>query len=98
MAKESSSGNDRINSNGGNEMNTFQKHNGLMQDFRKAHANVALVNEPRLDDSAMIGGMEPLQISHIVDETGGSINLDGTWFQFGLIPMAEIKQYKLSCN
>jgi len=98
MTKERNNGNYPININGGKEMNTFQNHNRYMLEFRKAHTNVALVNEPRLNDSTLIGNLGPLQVNYNLDETGGSAELSGTYFRSGLIPMAEIGQYKLSQN
>jgi hypothetical protein len=69
-----------------------------MREFRRAHADVALVNGPRLDESALLERMESLQVRHTIMETGGSALPNDTTDQLALIPMWKVAWYKLSKN
>ena len=43
-----------------------------MREFRRSHANVAMVNGPRLDESALLASVRLLQVPRTMMETGGA--------------------------
>ena len=88
----------QFDSNGGNSEGSFEQHNEHMRGFRKSHANVAMVNAPRLDEAALLERMRPLQVSRIMMETGGSALPNDTTDQSDLVPMWKVARYKLSQN
>ena len=88
----------RFDSNGGNGRGSFQEHNESMRGFRRSHADVAMVNGPRLDEPALLESMESLQVSHIMMETGGSELPNDTTDQSPLVPMWKVARYKFSQN
>ena len=88
----------RFDSDGGNGRSSFQGHNEHMREFRGSHADVALVNGRRLDESALLERMESLQVSRIMMETGGSRLLNGTTDWSALVPVLKVGRYKLSQN
>jgi len=51
---------DRFNSSVTNGRDSFQEHNERMRMFRKSHADVAMVNGPRWDESTLLKSMPPL--------------------------------------
>ncbi|GEM_PF-5537458 len=53
----------RFDLNGGNENDTFNRHNECMREFRRSHPNVALVNEPRLDKAGFLKRLPSVQTS-----------------------------------
>jgi len=98
MTREWNNRNDGLNHNDGNGSGSFQEHNEHVREFRKSHANVAMVNEPRLGEAALIESMEPLQVSRNIIETGGSALPNDTTDKSPLVPMPKVAQYKLSRN
>ncbi len=83
---------------GVNSRGSFQEHNESMGDFRKCHADVALVNEPRLDEFALLERMRPLQVRHTMMETGGSRFPDDITDWSTLVPLWRTARYKPSQN
>ncbi len=98
MATEWNNRNDWFNPNGGNGRESFEEHNESMREFRRSHADVALVNGPRLDEAALLERMEPLQGSHTMMETGESRLPNGTTDWSALVPVWKVARYKLSQN
>ncbi len=98
MTMEWNSRNDRFDPNGGNGRESFEKHNESMREFRRSHANVAIVNGPRLDEAAYLERMASLQVSHTMMETGGSALLNDTTDWSALVPVLKVAGYKLSQN
>ena len=88
----------RFDSNGGNGRGSFEEHDEYMREFRKSHANVAMVNGPRLDESALLERMRPLQVSRTMMETGGSALPNDTTDRSALVPMWKVARYKFSQN
>jgi len=88
----------RVDVNSRNGGGSFDEHNECMAEFCKSHADVALVNGPRLDESALIESMKPLQVSRNMLETGGSALPDDTTDRSPLVPMWKVAWYKLSQN
>ncbi len=84
--------------NGGNGEGSFQQHNESMREFRRSHADVAMVNGPRLDESALMERMELLRVRHTMMETGGSALPNDTADRSPLVPMWKVARYKLSQN
>ena len=84
--------------NGRNSRSSFKEHNKRMREFRRSHADVAMVNGPRLDETALLERMESLQVSRIMMETGGSALPNDTTDQSALVPMWKVARYKLSQN
>ncbi len=97
MTTEWNNRNDRFDPNGGNGNGSFEQHNGSMREFRRSHANVAMVNEPRLDKASFLESLLFLRVNYVV-ETGGSALPDDTTDQSPLVPMGKVAQYKLSQN
>ncbi len=83
--------------NGGNGNGSFEQHNEGMREFRKSHANVAMVNAPRLDEAAFLESLLFLRVNYVV-ETGGSALPDDTADQSSLVPIGKVARYKLSQN
>ena len=98
MTREWNNRNDRFDTNGGNGSGSYQEHNEHVREFRKSHANVAMVNEPRLGEAALIERMEPLQVSRNIIETGGAALPNDTTDQSPLVPMRKVARYRLSPN
>lgn len=84
--------------NGGNGRSSFQEHDEHMRGFRRYHAGVAMVNAPRWDKATLIESMEPLPVSRLVTETGGSRFINGTVDWSALVPVLKVAQYKISHN
>ena len=84
--------------NGGNGRESFEEHNERMREFHSSHANVAMVNGPRLDEAALLERMQSLQVCHTMMETGGSALPNDTTDQSALVPMWKVAWYKLSQN
>ena len=89
--------NDRFDSNGGNGNGSFEQHNEGMREFRKSHADVALVNGPRLDKASFLESLLFLRVNYVV-ETGGSalLNDQMDWSTFNYL--SKVAKYKLSQN
>jgi len=83
--------------NGGNGNGSFQEHDRQMREFRMSHADVALVNGPRLDEAAYLDSLLFLRVNYTV-ETGGSALPDDISDQSPLVPMWRVARYKLSQN
>ena len=98
MTTEWNNGDYRFDPNGGNGRSSFQEHNEHMREFRKSHADVAMVNGLRLDQAALLESMEPLQLSRTTIETGGSALPNDTTDRSPLVPMWKVARYKLSQN
>ncbi len=98
MTMEWSNRDYRFDSNGGNGNSSFEQHNECMREFHRYHADVAMVNAPRLDKAALIESMEPLQVSRNMMETGGSWLTNGTMDWSALVPVLKVARYKLSQN
>ena len=98
MAMEWNSRNDRFDLNGGNGRESFEDHDERMTEFHSSHANVAMVNAPRLGEAALLERMESLQISCTMMETGGSRLLNSTTDWSALVPVLKVAGYKLSQN
>ena len=90
--------NEWFDSNGGNGNSSFEHHNECMTEFRSSHADVAMVNGPRLDQAALLESMELLQVRRTMMETGGSVLPNDTTDQSDLVPMWKVARYKLSKN
>ncbi|MBA7501281.1 hypothetical protein ES704_04043 [subsurface metagenome] len=77
---------------------SFEEHNEYMRRFRRAHADIAWVNQPKQDELARLDSMQPLQVTHPVVETGGLRfhNTTTNWSAF--VPVLKVAQYKLSPN
>ena len=97
MTMEWNNRNDWFNPNGGNGRESFEEHNESMREFRMSHANVALVNGPRLDEAAYLDSLLFLRVNYTM-ETGGSALPDDTSDQSPLVPMWRVARYKLSQN
>ena len=89
--------NNRFDPNGGNGSGSFQEHNELMTELRKSHADVAMVNGPRLDESTFLESLLFLRVNYVV-ETGGSVLPDDITDQSALTPLRRVARYKLSQN
>ena len=98
MTMKWNSRNDWFDPNGGNGRESFEEHNESMREFRRSHANVAMVNGPRLDEAALLERMASLQVSRNMMETGGSTIPNDTTGQTPLILMWKVAGYKLSQN
>ena len=87
----------RLNPNGGNSKGSFQEHDKQMREFRMSHADIALVNGPRLDKAAFLESLLYLRINY-VPETGGSalLNEPTDWSTFTHLP--KVAKYKISQN
>ena len=83
--------------NSGNGNGSFQEHDRQMREFRTSHANVALVNGPRLDEAALLESLLYLRINYI-PEAGGLALPDDISDQSPLVPIWRVAKYKLSQN
>ena len=88
----------RFYPNGGNGKGSFEEHNECMSEFHRSHADVAMVNGPRLDEPALLESMQPLQVSRTMMETGESRLPNGTMDWLALVPVWKVARYKLSQN
>jgi len=88
----------RFGANGGNGKGSFEEHNERMREFRRSHADVAMVNGQRLDESALLESMKPLQVHRTMMETGGSALPNDTTDQSALVLILKVPRYKLSQN
>ncbi len=88
----------RFDSNGGNGRESFEEHDERMREFRSSHANVAMVNGPRLDETALLERMESFPVRHTMMETGGLRLLNGATDWSALVPMWKVAGYKVSQN
>ena len=99
MATEWNNRTYQFNPNGGNNNGSFQEHDRQMREFRTSHADVALVNGPRLDEVTFLQTLKPLQTNCTMTmETGGSAFPDDTSDQSPLVPIWKVARYKLSQN
>ncbi len=97
MAMEWNNRGYQFDPNGGNSRGSFQEHDRQMREFRGSHANVAIVNGPRLDEAAYLNSLLYLRVNYTM-ETGGSALPDDTSDQSPLVPMWKVARYKLSQN
>ncbi len=84
--------------NSGNSRSSFKEHNKRMREFRRSHADVAMVNGPRLNEAVLRERMESLRVSHNMIEVGGSRLPNGTTDWSALVPVLKVARYKLSQN
>ena len=84
--------------NGGNDGESFEMHNEYMREFHRSHADVAMVNGPRLGETALLERMKSLRVSCTIMETGGSALPNDTTDWLALVPMWKVARYKLSQN
>ncbi len=98
MAMKWNSRNDRFDLNGGNGRGSFEGHNESIREFHESHANVVMVNGPRLDEAALLERMASLQVSRTMMETGGSALPNDTTDWSALVPVLRVAGYKLSQN
>jgi len=77
---------------------SFQEHNEYMRGFRRAHADIAWVNQPKRDELAHLDSMQPLQVPPAMVETGGSRFHSSTTNWSALVPVLKVAAYKLSPN
>ena len=89
--------NDRFDPNGGNGRGSFEEHNERIREFRRSHADVALVNGPRLDKASFLESLLFLRVNYVV-ETGGSALPNDTTDRSALVPVLKVARYKLSQN
>lgn len=77
---------------------SFSEHDDIMRLFRQAHANVAMVNGPRPDESSFLQSTHPLSANHLKMETGGlSLPVNALdWTSF--FPIPRVASYKLLPN
>ena len=87
----------RFDSNDGNGRGSFQEHDERMREFRKSHADVAMVNGPRLDKASFLESLLFLRVNYVV-ETGGSAFPKDTTDRSALVPVWKVARYKLSQN
>ncbi len=97
MTMEWNNKSDQFDSNGGNGNGSFEQHNECMREFRGSHADIALVNGPRLDKAAYLDSLLYLRVNYTM-ETGGSALPDDTSDQSPLVPIWRVARYKLSQN
>jgi len=98
MTMERNSRKDRFDSNSGNGRGSFEEHDERMREFRRSHADVAMVNAPRLDEAAFLESLRPLRVSRIMIETGGSALPNDTTDRSALVPMWKVARYKIWQN
>ncbi len=89
--------NDRFDPNGGNGNGSFEQHNESIREFRRSHAEVAMVNGPRLDEATLLERMLYLRVNYVM-ETGGLALPNDTTDQSALVPVLKVARYKLSQN
>ena len=97
MAMKWNSRNDRFDLNGGNGSGSFEEHDERAREFRRSHADVAMVNAPRCDESALLERMLYLRVNYVT-ETGGSALPSDTTDRSALVPVWKVARYKLSQN
>ncbi len=88
----------QFDSNGENGKGSFEQHNECMREFRRSHADVAMVNGPRLDEVGFLESLRPLRVRRTMMETGGSALPNDTMDRSALVPMWKVARYKLSQN
>ncbi len=98
MTMEWNSKDYQFDPNGGNGRESFEAHDEHMREFRSSHANVAMVNGPRLDESSLLERMESLQVSRTMMGTGGSALPNDTMGWSALVPVLKVARYRLSQN
>jgi len=81
-----------------NSRASFLEHNEYMRWFRRVHADVAWINQPKRDELTRLDSIRPLQVTHPKIETGGSRFRDSTANWSVLVPVWKVGQYKLSQN
>ena len=74
MATERNNRTYRFNPNGRNSGSSFQEHDRQVREFRASHAEVALVNGPRLNEAAFLDSLLFLRINYVMETGGGSIS------------------------
>ncbi len=89
---------DRFDLNGGNGRGSFEEHNERMREFHRYHTNVAMVNGPRLDESALLESMTLLQVRCTMTETGGASHHVSPEDWSAFVPAWKVARYKLSQN
>jgi len=89
--------NDRFDLNGGNGRDSFEEHNESMREFRGSHAEVAMVNAPRLDEATFLESLLFLRVNYIM-ETGGSALPNDPTDRSALVSVLKVARYKLSQN
>ncbi len=97
MSMEWNNRDDQSDPSDGNVKGCFEKHAERMREFRRSHADVAMVNRPRLDEVAYLDSLLFLRVNYIM-ETGGSALPDDTSDQSPLVPIWRVARYKLSQN
>jgi len=90
--------NERFNYSNGNGRGSFEEHAEHMREFRRSHADVAMVNAPRCNKAALLESMRPSPLRRTMMETGGSRLLNSTTVWLALVPMLRVARYKLSQN
>ena len=98
MTMEWNSRNDWFEPNGGNGRESFEVHDERMREFRSSHADVAMVNGPRLDEATLLERMESLQVRRTMMEMGGSALPNDIMDRSALVPALKVAGYKLSQN
>ncbi|GAG88276.1 unnamed protein product [marine sediment metagenome] len=98
MAMKWNSRDYQFDPNGGNARESFEKHNESMREFRSSHANVVMVNGPRLGETALLERMESLRVSRTMMGTGGSRLVNGTTDWSALVSVLKVAGYKLAQN
>ena len=81
-----------------NSRGSFQEHNERMEEFRRSHTDVAIVNAPRCGQSALLESMRLLHVNRTTMETGGSRLLNSITDWSALVPVCKVARYKLSPN
>ncbi len=72
-------------------------HDERMREFRSSHADVALVNGPRLDEAAYLDSLLFLRVNYTM-ETGGIALPNEVIDRSALDLMRKVAGYKLSQN
>ena len=98
MTMEWNNRNGQFDRNSVSVRDSFREHDERMREFRRSHANVAMVNGPRLDESALLESMRPFQVPHPMMETGGSRLLNRSTDWSALVPLGKVARYRLSQN
>ena len=78
--------------------NSFSEHDEIMISFRKAHANVAIVNGARPDESFLLQSTRPLSANHLKIEIGNSHLPDNALDWTVFVPISKVASYKLLPN
>ena len=77
---------------------SFAEHNKYMQEFRRAHGNLALVNSPRPEEPSLVDITRPLSARQINVEPGGLRIPASTMGWTSFVPLHRVASYKLSAN